>query len=559
MILGEAILGATILGDAALAAGDAAHGDASPSQSRITIDQLFRGAAARRPDAIALVDAPNRTSFTDGQALMLSFAEADRMVSAIAGRLRRMGLPTDAIIGIQLPHTVENILTILAVLRAGMIAAPLPLLWRRAATVAALTRVGAKALITCQRAGSFAHGEFATRVAGEVFSVRYVGGFGSDLPDGMVSFDDLFAAAEPDPVPALERNSNAAAHIAVVSFEVGENGPLPVARRHLDLLAGSLGILLESRLAQDATILSTLTPASFAGICLTLVPWLLTGGTLVLHHPFDVDVFLNQWRAHGCGTLILPAPVALRLAGSKLFDDETTTTILAPWHAPEQFAGSADWLERDAVLVDVPIFGEAGLVAARRGADGRPQPLPLGYAAEPDKAAGALTVAELGVTETATLALRGPMVPRHSFPPGIERSEQPHFAIGADGWVDTGYPCRADAVAGTVTVTGAPIGFVTIGGYRLALHTLLETIRGIDPTATLTAEPDPLLGQRLVGTAADGDAMARALTNIGVNPLVVAAFASQGERALRDAMESTMEPDVEGEMQPIMEPKVAVG
>ena len=54
------------------------------------------------------------------------------MVSAIAGRLRRMGLPTDAIVGIQLPNIVENILTILGVLRAGMIAAPLPLLWRRA-------------------------------------------------------------------------------------------------------------------------------------------------------------------------------------------------------------------------------------------------------------------------------------------------------------------------------------------------------------------------------------------------------------------------------------------
>ena len=54
------------------------------------------------------------------------------IVSAIAARLRRLGLQTDAVIGIQLPNTAECVLTILGVIRAGMIAAPLPLLWRRA-------------------------------------------------------------------------------------------------------------------------------------------------------------------------------------------------------------------------------------------------------------------------------------------------------------------------------------------------------------------------------------------------------------------------------------------
>ncbi len=145
----------------------------------------------------------------------LTYAEADRVVSAIAGRLRRMGLPTDAVVGIQLPNIVENILTMLGVLRAGLIAAPLPLLWRRADAVTALARVGAKALITCGRVGNFDHGQLATRVAAEVFSIRYVCGFGEDLPDGVVPFDDLFTAAKLDPVPPLERDGNAAAHLAV--------------------------------------------------------------------------------------------------------------------------------------------------------------------------------------------------------------------------------------------------------------------------------------------------------------------------------------------------------
>ena len=60
-----------------------------------------------------------------------------------------------------------------------------------------------------------------------------------------------------------------------------EGGLVPVARNHPELLAAALAVLLESRLAQNADILSTLAPSSFAGISLTLLPWLLTGGMLV--------------------------------------------------------------------------------------------------------------------------------------------------------------------------------------------------------------------------------------------------------------------------------------
>jgi len=523
-----------ILGAPTAAASVAPH-----AQNRITLDDLFRRAAARRPGAIALADAPNRQTFTAGPPLRLSYAEADRMISAIAGRLRRMGLPTDAIVGIQMPNIVEHVLTVLGVLRAGLIAAPLPLLWRRADAVTALARVGAKALVACRRVGGFELCRLATHIAAEVFSIRYVCGFGGDLPDGVVPFDDLFTAAKLDPVPPLDRNGNAAAHLALISFEVGEDGPVPVARRHLELLAGGLCALFESGLEQDAGVVSAIAPASFAGICLTLVPWLLTGGTLSLHHPFDADIFARQRRDARAGTLILPAAVAFRLAETGLFAREGPTTVLAAWHAPEQLAASPEWPERDAVLVDVPIFGEAGVVAARRGIGGRPAALPLGPVGAPRDAKGAngvVTVVELAATATGTLALRGPMVPRLSFPPGIERSDQPHFEIGRDGFVDSGYPCRVDPISNAMVVTGAPSGIVNVGSYRFPLCTLLETIGRIDGGAALAALPDPLTGHRLVGTAADLEAMAAALGALGVNPLVTAAFGERGEQVLREAV-----------------------
>jgi hypothetical protein len=515
-----------ILGDS-LAATAAAPPN---GQRRLTIDEVFGRIAHKYPDRPALIDAANRETFTDGVPRGLTYAEADRVVTAIAGRLHRMGLAADSVVAIQLPNTVDAILLLLGVLRAGLIAAPLPLLWRRAEMVAALARLGAKALITCGRAGSFQHAQFALRIASEVFSIRYVCAFGGNLPDGVVPFDDLIAADEREAPPPLERQHAAAAHLAFITFDVGEGGIVPVARNHLEVVAGGLGVALEGRLSQDARILSAILPASFAGLSLTFTPWLLSAGTLSLHHPFDDDVLLQQRRDDRCTTLILPGPVALRLAEAGAFASEGDGgNIIAAWRAPERIATSPVWRERDAALVDVAIFGEAGLVAARRGANGRAAAIPFGAVAAPRGSTGAVVVAEILRTAASTVALRGPLVPRHAFPPGIERSGLPHFKIDRFGLVDTGYTCRVDPATKAMIVTGPPSGIVGVGGYRFPLRELDEAVGKIDSTATVTALPDPLVGQRLVGQAARRDMVRAALNAVGLNPLVAAAFRDRGE------------------------------
>ncbi|MGA8358392.1 MAG: long-chain fatty acid--CoA ligase, partial [Xanthobacteraceae bacterium] len=105
-----------------------------------------------------------------------------------------------------------------------------------------------------------------------------------------------------------------------------------------------------------------------------------------------------------------------------------------------------------------------------------------------------------------------------------------------DGFVDSGFPCRVDPLSQTLAITGPPSGIVNVGGYRFPLCALLATIGHIDAGAALAALPDPLTGQRLVGTAADLDAMAAALHALGVNPLVTAAFGERGAQVLRGAV-----------------------
>ena len=305
-----------------------------------TLDDLFRRAATHNPDGLALCDPPDRERFAGDAPRRLSFAEADGVVSAIAVKLRRLGLPGDAIIGIQLPNTVESILTLLGVLRAGMIAAPLPLLWRHNDLVDALGRLGAKALITCKRVGAVDHAELARQAAADVFPIRYVCAFGSDLPDGVVPFDDLYADDQPGPLPQPEheRSGNPAAHLAVITWDVTTENLVPVARNHGEIVAGGVAVLLEGRFQANATFVSALPISSFAGLAMTLMPWLLSGGTLHLHQPFDPEALAQQLKS-GCDAAILPAPVVPRLSDAKYFGAHVGT-VLGLWRSPERMANA---------------------------------------------------------------------------------------------------------------------------------------------------------------------------------------------------------------------------
>ncbi len=494
---------------------------------RSTIDDVFRRAAARRPDAIALADPPNRGAVTDGEPRRLTFAEADRMISAVAVRLRRLGLEVDQVVALQMANTVDAVVTLLGILRAGLIAAPLPLLWRNADCVAALNRIGARALIVSGRIGAVDHCALAMNVAAEVFHVRQVAGFGANLPDGVIGFDDLYAALAGEPPPAIERAINPAAHLAVITFDVAPDGLVPVARSHVELLAAGAAVALESRVEQNAVILSSLALPSLAGLALAMIPWLLIGGTLVLHHPFDDHVFLQQTRDEHCGIVVVPAALALRLDESGALGDgrrSAVKTVVAAWRAPERMAASPPWRDPAIGLVDVPVFGETAVMAARRAPGGRPAPLALGPVAAPRGAPGALHVGEISRTDASTIAVRGPLVPKFALPPEIDAVGKPGFPVDADGFADTGYACVIDPQTRALAIGGPPVGLVGIGGYRFAQQALADMAAAIEPGSRIVAQADGLSGQHLVGIAGNDARMREELGTRGVNPLIAAAF-----------------------------------
>src|SRR5229473_673604 len=455
-----------------------------------TLDGLFRRILARKPDALALLDPLNKQRITGQPPKRLTFAQADRAISALAAHFIEAGLPTNSVVAVQLPNTIEFMLTVLAAHRAGLIVALLPLLWRQSELTVALNRTGARAIVTMGRI------------------------------DGMASLD-LALAAQSETTRAITQDGRRA---AIISFDVTIDGFRAVPRTHLNLIAGGLALSLESNLPQGATVMSALAPSSFAGLTSSLVIWLLSGGTLALHHPFDSDVLEQQINEHCCDMLIAPAPLALRLAGMDMPSRlPTLRHVMALWRAPEQVASSSPWTQQRASLTDVYLFGEAGLFGARRTAEGAPAPVLPGPHSAPREVPGSSISGEILLTPRGTLGLRGPMVTPAAYAPAAPPSDS-LVAQPPHDFVDTDFAARLDRSTGAICITAPPSGIMAVGGYRFLSHDLQEWARRLGQGALLTALPDRLSGHRLAGRAQDNVRAREALAELGLNPLMVEAF-----------------------------------
>jgi hypothetical protein len=485
-----------------------------------TLDGLFRRLLARQPDALALADPPDKTRVTGQPPQRLTFAQTDRAIAALAAHFAEAGLPANSVIAVQLPNTVEFVLTVLAAHRAGLVVALLPQLWRQAELTVALNRTGARAIVTMSRIDGVGHADLAMNAAVEAFSIRHVCGFGSDLPEGMACLGEVIAGA-PTAGPSATQDGRRA---AIISFDVTAEGFRAVPRTHLHLIAGGLAVSLESGVPQGSTILSALAPSSFAGITSSLAIWLLSGGALVLHHPFDADVLEQQSNNQACDVLVAPASLALTLAEAGMLSRMPALRhVIGLWRAPEQVASSPAWLAEQAALTDVYLFGEAGLLAARRTEDGAPNPILPGPQRAPGDAEDASITGEILLTAKATLALRGPMIPVAAYAPsalsGNSLTAQPPL-----DHVDTGYAARLDRTTGSLCITAPPPGIMAVGGYRFLAHDLQEWAKRLGQGALLTALPDRLSGHRLAGRAQDNARAREAFLELGLNPLMAEAF-----------------------------------
>lgn len=283
-------------------------------------DWLFEHAAAA-PERIALVDAPNREAFLDGSPRRLDWSGVERESARIAGALVANGVRKDDVVLIQLPNGIELPLAYLACLRIGAIATPVPVQYREheLAHIADIARP--KVALTASRVLKHPAADTLRLLAR---SRRWL--------ETVIALGDPALARTPD--DAMLRHAEAAAavdadDIATICWTSGTEGvPKGVPRSHNEWLAIPENIILSARLAPGCHLLNPFPLVNMAGIAGQFLPWLILGGKLAMHHPFDLDVFLAQVRDEGIDYSVAAPAILTTLAHDRDHLDSLSGTRL---------------------------------------------------------------------------------------------------------------------------------------------------------------------------------------------------------------------------------------
>jgi acyl-CoA synthetase (AMP-forming)/AMP-acid ligase II len=333
-----------------------------------TIDGLFRATAARRGDALALVDPANRAALAGGEARRLTWREVDSEVTALAARLNEAGVRRGDTIGIQLANGVELTEMLIAAWTLGATVSPLAMQYREH-EITTLGNAAEFDWVVAARAFGDRHpaDDFA-RLRDQLPTVRGVFSYGlpGDTPsENRTGVTHLFpaaaTAADEEAVGAYrEATENDPNDCVTICWTSGTEGvPKGVMRAHYDWLVFSMVCQDASDTTTDDVILNAFPMINMAGICAMLLPWVRTGCVLVQHHPFDAPTFFGQIaRERVTYTLAPPALLSMLLNNDDLLSkiDLTSLTRIGSGSAPLNPAMVRGWQER----FNIPIINFFG-------------------------------------------------------------------------------------------------------------------------------------------------------------------------------------------------------
>ncbi|WP_220182924.1 class I adenylate-forming enzyme family protein [Sphaerisporangium album] len=318
-----------------------------------TVDRLFRERVSERPDAVAIVDPPNKPSLMDGPARRLTWAELGAEADRIAAVLLGTGLGAGDVVAVQLPNSVELAVTFLAAARIGAVLTPLPVQYREYELTQVITLAAPKVFVTAERVGDRENAEIVRRL--EVPAPPLV------LAWGDLARDLETATADPAALTAhvkgLRTDPNDCVTICWTSGT--EATPKGVPRCHYDWFAVEANTTAAPSLTGDDVVLNPFPMVNMAGIGGIFLPWLRTGFALVQHHPFDLLVYLDQISEERVTyTLAPPALLTMLLQKPEMLEryDISSLTRIGSGSAPLPPWMVRGWQERHGIAI-INFFG----------------------------------------------------------------------------------------------------------------------------------------------------------------------------------------------------------
>lgn len=483
------------------------------------MDALLVSAARQRPNSLALADAVNRPAVSGGAPRRLDWRTLDDTVDRLASALAMAGLGPDQVVATSFPMGSDGIIALLALSRLQAIAAPLPLGWGRREIVSHLKRTGARAILTCGRAGPLHGADMMRHAAAEVFSVRAVFSLGEPYLDGVTALDDAMDDAD-FPRQRPSGRERAEDHVCLVTADATAEGTVAVPRSSAELFAvGLVGVRLGQH-NEESVIAAALGLDTMGSIGLQMIPWLVSQGALVAHSPFAPRVFAQSLRTDGATHAILPANAVMAL-GDEPAPALRHVLLTARSGHETSLATSLRYpgLAIDAVF----IAGELGVLPLT-GSDGRGA-VPSGPAAFSTSASTSPALVEARASSGGELHLRGCMVPTSGFSSGIRGSNEPVLTADPEGWVATGIRVEPASIPGHLAVSGEDAAVIArFGARRFAVAEINNAYAEADTRIRPVLRSDPLLGTRVVGVSGDGRAvtgLAARLEATGLTPLAI--------------------------------------
>ncbi len=324
-----------------------------------TVIDLFEKSVERFPDAMALVDPLDREQFFAGSVQRLTYRELDQKVNRLAGSLLSAGLKKDDIILMQLPNLVELVMVYLATSKIGAIVSPVPVQFRTHELNYILSILQPKAIITVGQFDGFNYAEMFKDLQIKYPHVHTIIGLGRDLPQGVLAFDMLLDNAVADRIPAkyVAENPNDANDVFTICWTSGaEPNPKGVPRSYNHWITIANAMVDGVPIDRESCLMNAFPLVAMAGIGGMLVPWLLTGCKLVLHHPLSVPVLLQQIKVEQIDfTMLPPAVLKKMLQNEDLLASADLSSIkaigsgsapLSPWMV-------SGWQKRGIVIINI--------------------------------------------------------------------------------------------------------------------------------------------------------------------------------------------------------------
>ncbi|HET6563942.1 MAG TPA: class I adenylate-forming enzyme family protein [Xanthomonadales bacterium] len=264
---------------------------------QVTVDDLFTECVRDYPDKVALVDAPNRETFAFGQPQSLSFAQTDAAVMRLAAILYQAGVRKDSIVLVQLPNLVEIVIDFLACARLGAIVSPAMMAYGERDLTRIVAHIRPRCILGLELFKGGSPGQLLRDIVARdadypctVFSLG-----NGDAPGEF----NLFARPGEtelgplrDYLQTIEIDAN---EILTLHWTSGTTGdPKCVPRSHNNWHATGNCCVDAGGLQHGDSILAPMQMVHTAGYSGMVMPWLELQGMLVLHQPFDMQVFLQQ-------------------------------------------------------------------------------------------------------------------------------------------------------------------------------------------------------------------------------------------------------------------------